>query len=219
MAVEKSIIIDRFREIEPDDYFQIIHYYQRYSLDILLLEPFEFHYVQYRYMQALFETGAYEAALNEIDELIEYIFIENVEYERVKTFETLLYYKARSLYNLLQYEKAQGIAQELLSIEPHNKRYAVLLQTIVKEKMNDRDSGVRLLAIILIFSAVIISACYWLMTMNNDPKPEGYISLVILTSPCILALSVLGLSYARAELSAYFLAQKIIKAKQNKKAA
>ncbi len=210
MQGQKSAIYNEFAEIEVNDYYRIINYYRRHSDEISLLDEIEYHYLQYRYIQALFETGAYDAVLFEVDELIEYTFLEGVEFEVSKTFETLLYYKARSLRNVMRYDEAQTLSEQLLAIEPRNKRYARLLQSIVKEKMSDGDNAMRLLAIIFIFSAIIISASYWLITLSTNKEPKGYISLIILTSPCILAMVVLGISYARAEITAYILIKKII---------
>jgi tetratricopeptide (TPR) repeat protein len=216
MSTPPSVILDRFQDIESNDYYQIIRYYQRYSLDILALEEKEYHFMQYRYAQALFETGAYEAMLTEIDPLIEYVFLENVEYEPVKTFESLLYYKARALHNTLQYEKADQVARQLYSIEPTNKTYANLLQAIVRERMSEGDSSTRLFAIILIFGSAIISAIYYLMKLKTGYEPRGVISLIILTSPCLLALAVLTFSYLRGHLMGHLLLKEIRDAKKIK---
>ena len=148
-----------FKAIDPTAYRQLIRYYEKRSEIIGQLEFEEFFEVLVIYVEALFEVGAYHKHIVAVDTVIEYSITYNIHFHKGKDiYYDMLFKKAASHFNLVQYEKAEHILKELIKINPNEEDVIVFLKKCLRRK-NGRLVRIAKASSILLFliTAMVIS--------------------------------------------------------------
>lgn len=162
-----------FKAIAPDDYHEIVRYYERHEATIRDLDDFEFFDCAYSYGTALYETADYHRFLVMADHLIEYVIMRGVHRWRGEdVFQLLLFKKASALYRTGNTASCDHVLRELLRINPTHKGAVSLLEMNSQEQKPRwlRISracavGASLLAAILIAFEIFAIRPFW---------PEAY---------------------------------------------
>lgn len=160
----QSKIFRDFKAIEGNAYRQIIHFYEKLETEINQLD-FEEHFeVLTAYVNALFEVGSYQKHLLLVDLVIETAIQNNIAfYKGEDIFLKMLFRKAASLYNLLEYEKAEYILREIIRINPWNKDAVLFLKRCLRRRQHRYVQVTRALSIVLFLLAAMVIALEVLM--------------------------------------------------------
>jgi tetratricopeptide (TPR) repeat protein len=106
---------------------------------------------------ALFEIGKYEKYLYWVDHLIEKVIEENFYYYKGEdVFQTLLFKKAASHYNLQEYELAEKVLHQLCKINPKESQYRSLLYKCTSKRQISKINHAIIAIVILSSLAIII---------------------------------------------------------------
>jgi hypothetical protein len=149
MNPTKENILDLFLQIEVHDNIRKIAFYEERFPIIFQLEENRQNYFKFEFVQSLFNLGRYEKVLLEIDSLIEYVFLEGINYVE-KTYEHLIFIKAASHFGLHDYTKAVSISEQLVYINSHDELHKKLLLNCYYERSKNRTATFRLSSIFLI---------------------------------------------------------------------
>jgi len=210
-------ILQLYEEIEEADHSYRVRFYESNSTLIFSLDPTQQHYFTFHYICSLFELGKYEHVLAEIDGLIEFVFLNNINFRPVGTFEELLFKKASSLHNTLQFQESIAISEQLIGMHPHDDLYRKLAESSYWSMYNWKSSLIRLIAILLIFGSSIVSAIFWLLNASYMGHSLIY-TFMIIVSPCLLALMILGGSYAINYGRSYWQVRELVQRKRKARA-
>jgi len=213
MDITREHITRIFDDIEQNDHLQRVRFYESHTAMIFSLDDREQFYFSWQYMNSLYELGKHELILAEIDPIIEYVFLNDINYQPTGTFEELLFKKASCYYNILDYDKCIAISEQLIGIDPENKLYQALAMKAHRSAFNLKSSGVRLTAILLIFSSSIVSATTWLMSAKME-NMSLLSTFLIVASPCVLALLILGGAHAFSYLRSIRQIQQLVQSKK-----
>jgi tetratricopeptide (TPR) repeat protein len=155
----QSKLFRDFKAIEATAYRQIIHFYEKQESYILQLD-FEEHFeLQTAYVNALFEVGAYHRHLLLVDVVIEMAITNNIEfYKGEDIFLKMLFRKAASLYNMLEYDKAEYILREIIKINPWDKDAAIFLKKCLRRQQPKFLQASRAISIVLFLVAAVVIA-------------------------------------------------------------
>lgn len=155
----QSKLFRDFKAIEVTAYRQIIHFYEKQESHILQLD-FEEHFeLQTAYVNALFEVGAYHRHLILVDMVIEMAITNNIEfYKGEDIFLKMLFRKAASLYNMLEYDKAEYILREIIRINPWDKDAAIFLKKCLRRQQPKFLQASRAISILLFLLAALVIA-------------------------------------------------------------
>lgn len=203
--------------IDRDDHEERIIYLEEHAAELLALDEYDRCYCTYQYVHSLHAVQRYEDLLRYIDEVIEFVFIHDIDFIPTRTYERLLCIKTEALYETLQYEESVDISKQLLGMHPEDKRYRKLLEKSYRSLYNMKSGYVRLAAMILIFSSSIVSAIFWLSTRSQVQASPSYIFLIIIT-PCFLAMTLMALSHFYYYLKSIQQTDKLIRTKRTKRA-
>lgn len=214
MDITREHLLQLYDEIEEADHSYRVRFYESNTALIFSLDEVQQHYFHFYYICSLFELGKYEHVLTEIDQLIEFVFIRDVHFRPVGTFEELLFKKASSLHNTLQFDKSLAVSEQLIRMHPDEVLYQSLAGRSYRAQFNRNSSGVRLTSLVLIFGSAIISAIVWLLNARYVGK-SVYITFLVVISPCILALGLLGLSQLYSYLRSQWKIHELIQDKKS----
>lgn len=202
-----SQLYRNFSAIEPGDYQRMIRTYEELENELGRLDPDEYFDLTVRYVDALFETGAYRRHLLMVDLVILASVERNIKiYRGEDVFARMLFRKAASAYRTQDFLQAQHIAQELTRIYPDEGIYRRLLQSIffAQESRLLQFGRATFIFCILAMAVVIVvdmllvepfypaehSAMIWL---RNDLLIVGLLALI----------GCFGLAWWRARTSAH----------------
>ncbi len=148
-----------FQAIEPSAYRQIIRFYEDHEEDIKRLDFDEFFELLIAYVGALFETGAYRKYLLMVDAAIECTIEQNVlTYQGKDLYFSLLFRKAASLYNLMEYDRSDYILRELVKMNPDEADTVRFLKKCLRKKQPGYIHQIRAGAILFfLVSALVVS--------------------------------------------------------------
>ncbi len=154
-----SKLFSDFLEIESNDFHEIIRFYEEQELQISKLEFNEFFELLVAYVNALFETGAYQKHLQRVDTVIENSILRNIKYFKGEDiYRRMLFKKAASFYNLQEYEKADYILRELIKIDPFEKDPITFLKKCLRKNKSMLLRTTNAVSIfLLLITAVIIA--------------------------------------------------------------
>ena len=202
-----SQLFRNFAAIEPEDYQRMIRTYEELENQVGRLDPDEYFELTVRYVDALFETGAYRRHLLMVDLVIIASVERNIKFFKGQdVFARMLFRKAASAYRTQDFQQAQHIAQELTRIYPNVPIYRRLLQSIffAQERRLLQFGRASFIFCILAMAVVIVvdmllvqpfypaehSAMVWL---RNDLFIIGLLALII----------TFGLAWWRSKRSAH----------------
>ena len=180
-------ILQNYEKIEPNDHVGRVKFYEENSSLISLLTLEKQYKLRYAFVKSLFDIGQYEKVLLEIDDVIEYVFLHDVNYDH-NSFHELIFIKAASYLDLHQYNKAIQVAKELVKMSPENKLYRQLLLTGYFKKSKRQHSSLRLVFLISIMVALLISILI-VLKVNH----QSYFNLVLLINSMVVV--GFGLTY------------------------
>ncbi len=124
-----------FKAIDSAAYRQIIHFYEKQEASIQGLDFEERFDMLSAYVDALFEIGSYQKHLLLVDYVIESAILQNIQsYKGKDIYFNMLFRKAASLYNLVEYDSAVRILRELVKIDPWNKDAVSFLKKCMRKK-------------------------------------------------------------------------------------
>lgn len=154
-----SEVYQEFKEIADNEYRSIVQFFEEFEKEIKQLEFDEYFELLLAYADALFETAAYENHLKVVDAAIGFTIENNIKFYQGKdVFFELLYKKAASQYNLLEYDKAEHIIRELIKMEPNNELTVRFLKKCIGQtKPSYIQTGRALSVFIFLITALLIS--------------------------------------------------------------
>ena len=182
-----SKIYERFMEIEPNNFHEIISFYEEQASDIAKLEFNEFFELLVAYVNSLFETAAYEKHIKRVDTVIENSILRNIQFFKGEDiYRRMLFKKAASLYNLHAYEKADYILRELVKIDPFEKDPITFLKKCLRKTHSSLLRRTNAISILLfLFSAIIIA----IEVLSIRPFYPSYINLFEISRNCLFFLA------------------------------
>ncbi len=216
MHITAEHIIKLYNQIEASDHYNRVLFYENHSSLIFSLCDAEQYYFSYHYIVSLFEMGKYEHVLAQIDPLIEYVFLNNVQYNVLDTFEDLLFKKASALHNTYHYSESLTLSKQLIGIRPTEEIFQNLAHKSLRSLYNWKSPGVRFLTLLLIFGSAIISALVWLVH-TQYPEKSLWITFLVVISPCMLAIVLLGMVYLFYHIKSKYIVRQWVKEKSLKK--
>lgn len=129
-----SKVYQEFKEIGLHEYRSIVQFYEDSENDIKRLDFDEYFELFLAYGDALFEMGAYQNHLEIADQAIETTIEHNIKfYQGQDVYFELLFKKAASHYNLLEYKKAEHILRELVKMDTTNQVTIRFLKKCVRQ--------------------------------------------------------------------------------------
>ncbi len=155
--IEELVYLE-FQDIDDRDYQDKIRYYERNKKAIKSL-PYEVKLeMTLQYVVSLFEVGDYYRYLKYVDTLLARVIEENLfSLDGDDIYQELLFRKAASLHNILDYYSAEHVLAELCKIDPTNSLYK---RTFLKNNMDRlRSQGQKVRAGIismLLVSGIVI---------------------------------------------------------------
>lgn len=158
-----------FKDIDAGDYRTVARFFEEHEREIGLLEFPEYFELRVYYAGALFEIGAYERHLQQVDFILETSIEHNIQFFHGEdVFCKTLFQKAASNFNLLEYKKAEYILRELLKINPYYPDVDLFLQKTIYQQnpkfiraTRATATGLFLLAALLIsIKAIFIETLY-----------------------------------------------------------
>ncbi len=158
---QRAKVYSQFKAMDPTAFRTVIHFVEEHT-EILRHFPFE-QYLEmtHAYIHALFETGSYRSHYLKVDELIELVITYNIYSFRNEEnlYETLLFQKAASAYQLMKYPEAIHILRELKGMNPAETLYptfqAKCFRAIIPKQLRQSRA---LSMLFLLLSATIILA-------------------------------------------------------------
>jgi len=147
-----------FKEIEGREFREIVRYYEDHLFQIKQLEFEEYFELQVAYLNALFEIGAYNKYLELVEKSIEATILHNIKYHKGEDiFQKLLFKKAASYYNLMQFKRAEYVLCELINMNPHDEAVIILLKKTLRKNNLNLVKRTRAVSICLfLLSALVI---------------------------------------------------------------
>jgi tetratricopeptide (TPR) repeat protein len=154
-----SKIYRDFKAIEATAYRNMIHFYEKQESEIRALDFDENFELLTCYVNALFEVGYYRKHLLIVDVVIETAISNNIDfYKGEDIFLKMLFRKAASLYNLLEYEKSEYILREIIRINPWDKDAIQFLKKCKRRQQPRYLQYARATSIFLFLTAAVIIA-------------------------------------------------------------
>jgi len=197
-----SKIYKEFKEIATNEHLSIVRFYESYESDITQLNFTEYFELLISYSDALFEIGAYQNHIKAVDMAIQCSILNNIKfYNGQDIYIDLLFKKAASCYNVMEYDQAEHILRELVKISPYNELVHRFLKKCLQKKKPAYLKNARGLAILLLLSTALVIAIELLFvrTLMND-----YISIfeTIRNTTFVTSLVLIlgSAAYHRAEI-------------------
>ncbi len=154
-----SKIYRDFKAIEATAYRDIIHFYEKREAEIRALDFDEHFELTTSYVNSLFEVGYYRRHLLFVDGVIETTIANNIDFYRGEDiFLKMLFRKAASLYNLLEYKKSEHLLREIIRINPWDKDAILFLKKCKRHQQPRYLQYARATSIFLFLTAAVIIA-------------------------------------------------------------
>ena len=181
-------------QIDKDDHQERIVYLEEHAYLLGTLDDYDRNYCTYHYIHSLHAVERYDEVLTMIDEVIEYVFLYNMEFIPSRTYEHLLYIKTEAYYHTLQYESALEVGKQLLGMHPRDRRYRKMVEHSYRSYFSFKSTTIKLIALILIFSSSFVSAIIWYAS-HHGQEESMTMAFSIIIAPTMLALFLLGCSH------------------------
>lgn len=154
-----SKLYKEFKSIDSSEHLSIVRFYEAYEKDIPQLNFSEYFELLVSYSSALFEIGAYQSHVKIVDTAIQLSIINNIKfYNGQDIYTELLFKKAASCYNLMEYDQAEHILRELVKIMPYNEIVHQFLKKCLSKKLPEYLKNARGLSILLFLATALIIA-------------------------------------------------------------
>jgi tetratricopeptide (TPR) repeat protein len=186
-------IFEEYQDIEPNDYLEKIRFYEQRSEQIFSLDEEQQYFLKYEFVNALFDIGRYEKVLVEVDDLIEYVFLNNISYSQEDNFAELVFLKAASTYHMGDYDNAAHLSRQLIGLNPKDQVYGELHKNAIRQKLKQKYTDLRLVAIVLILSCAIFGGVYYFKYGITENELNW--SLILVNSIAILSLAITATTF------------------------
>lgn len=197
-----SKIYKEFKAIAANEHLSIVRFYESYEADIPQLNFSEYFELLISYSDSLFEIGAYQSHVRVVDKAIQASILNNIKfYNGQDIYTELLFKKASSCYNLMDYTQAEHILRELIKITPYNEMAHRFLRKCLQRKQPEYLKNAKGLAILLLLLTALIIAVelLFIRTLLND-----YTSIFEMVRNTTFVVSILlivgGIIFHRAEI-------------------
>ena len=157
---QASSLYASFKAIDVDSYRSILRFVEDHSRDISLLPVAEYFSLQFAYVAALYETGAYARVIKLSDELLELSIVHNLrEVDGEDAYRVLLFRRASSLFYLMRYDECIRVTDQLLRIHPEFTAASLLYEKALYQRPNPWIARGRALSVALfLLAAAFIAA-------------------------------------------------------------
>lgn len=156
-----------FKEIEANEYREIVNYYDEHEKDIRALDFQEYFELLVAFVDALFQIGKYQKHLLMVDVAIEASVMNNIKmYQDTDIFHKLLFQKAASSYHTFDLERADHILRELIKMNPKDVTSALFLKKCLRRKRPIFITNMRAVSIFL-FLATAVVICLEVLVVEN----------------------------------------------------
>lgn len=146
-----------YQRIGDSDYRAKIVFFDQFRKDLDLLDEEDRLELYLDFVAALFEVGNYHRYLHYVDRLIEQVISENIYYFRdEKIYESLLFRKAASLYNIHKYQESIPILKAVVKMDPKYPAAMPLLVLCLRQIPRPWYEWSKAIAIVLLFSGISI---------------------------------------------------------------
>ena len=148
-----------FKALGSQDVYGIIRFYEKNEAAITRLDTEEYFDCTLTYTEALFEASEFEKHIVMCDYLLAFVIQENITHWGGEDLYTrLLNKKAAAHFCQQNWEKACHVIQELIKMNPENKRLARFLRLCMIKNRPSWLSNVRAASVVIIlFAAVVIA--------------------------------------------------------------
>jgi len=117
-----SGVYQEFKGIEENEFRSIVRFFESRTDEIVHLNFNEYFELLLTYAEALFEIGTYHSFLAVADQAIVITIEQNIKYYHGEdVFFNILFKKAAAHYNLMEYDKAKHILEELVKMDNGNE--------------------------------------------------------------------------------------------------
>jgi len=194
----EKLVYQEYLELNSTDYQEKIRYYERNQREIQQL-PFSISTeIQCECVMAYFEVGAYYKYLEKVDMLIQLVIEENIYNIKNKNiFEELLFRKAASSYNIVDYYKAEYVFSELIKINPTNDIYKKAYTRCNVDKLRYEGQKFRAATIILF---ILTGALIAIELLCIRPFYEEHISSIEISRNIVFAFALFSFLFQEARI-------------------
>ncbi|MCR9286556.1 hypothetical protein OAF63_07400 [Saprospiraceae bacterium] len=155
--IYRSKVYEGFKEIEPNDYRELIHYFEINEKRIKKLEFEPYFEILVTYINALFEFEKFLKHLEVVDLAIEASIANNIKwFGDEDIYRTLLYQKAVASFRTLQFTRSDHILRELIRMDVNDENSTLLLEKTLKSIHPAFLQKTRAAGILLFFVSAIV---------------------------------------------------------------
>ncbi len=152
-----SAIYRNFRAIDRSEHRRIVRFYERHEKSILVLEFEEYFEMMVTYTQCLFEISEYRKHLLMSDVVLKTSILEDITHIRdIEIYQSTLFQKAASHYNLRELTKAHHVLCELLKMTPDDSFCVQFLGRVMRADKPAYINYMRAVSIFLFLMAALI---------------------------------------------------------------
>ncbi len=156
---QDSHLYRSFKAIEADSYRSILRFVENHTEELHLLSVREYFDLQYAYVAALFETGAYDRVVAQTTSLLELAIEESITVvDGEDVYRALLFRRAHGLFYLSRYEESIAVCDQMLRLYPTDKAVSHLYERGLYQRPNAWVSRVRALSVLLFLTAASLIA-------------------------------------------------------------
>jgi len=182
-----------FFAIDRGSFQEKIRYYKRHMQEISFLPFQERITIDYYYIIAYFEVGAYSEFLLRVDRLIETTIDNNIyKIEELDPYKELLFKKSASLFNHGEYENAIHILKQLHRMYPSEKKIKHLLHHSYKRKFSSETINFKACCVLLYFTAGAAIAIKIFLVENFYPQFSATMDNIWLSLFLIASILIIG---------------------------
>lgn len=152
-----ELVYQDYQVIGPKDHQERIRFFEHNREDIIKL-PFKKRLeISLEYAVSLFEVGEYYQYLKHVDKLLQIAIEENLfSVDGDDIYQELLFRKACSLHNIVDYHAADHIFSELIRIDNNNKVYKQAYKRNKVSHLRYLGQKARTITILLLFLTGIL---------------------------------------------------------------
>ena len=156
-----------FRAIEADSYRSILRFVENHTDELHLLSAREYFVLQYAYVAALYETGAYDRVVALTTRLLELAIEHSItEVDGEDAYRALLFRRAYGLFHLMRYDECIRVCDQTLRLYPDDKIVAHLYERALYQRPNRWVSRARATSVVLFLGAALLIAAEVLVVQH-----------------------------------------------------
>ena len=152
-----NLVYQEYLDIEPKAYQDRIRFFEYNKSQISKLSYQQRLEISLEYTVALFEVGEYDRYLKNVDQLLTICIKDNLfSIDGHDIYQDLLFRKACSLHNMIDYKGADHIFSELVRIDRNNVIYQRAYNRNKVQQLRDQGQKLRAMVIAMFLSTGLI---------------------------------------------------------------